>query len=303
MDILFPHLNIGIEKLDRVAFSIGSFQIYWYGIFICLGAVIGLILVTKIAKAQGQNPDTYTDFAIWALICGVIGARTYYLVFYEHSLKDFLAIRNGGLAIYGGIIGGFIAALVFTKIKKIKLLLFTDTISFGLLCGQIFGRWGNFINREAFGSYTDSLFALAYKTSTVSGLKIDGTQALYNNSTYPVTKIGFEDYIQVHPTFLYESFWNLCILIFLLFYRKKQKYTGELTVLYFLFYGIGRFFIESLRTDQLMIGPLPVSMVLSGLLAGSMLCIEIYMVIKSKNADTTNIEETENSSERPTDEN
>ena len=89
MDILFPHLNIGIDKLSRVAFSIGSFQVYWYGVLICLGAVLGLVLVTKIAKAEGQNPDTYTDFAIWALICGIVGARTYYLVFYEHSLRDF----------------------------------------------------------------------------------------------------------------------------------------------------------------------------------------------------------------------
>ena len=90
MDILFPHLNIGIDKLSRVAFSIGGFQVYWYGVLICLGAVLGLVLVTKIAKAEGQNPDTYVDFAIWALICGIVGARTYYLVFYEHSLRDFL---------------------------------------------------------------------------------------------------------------------------------------------------------------------------------------------------------------------
>ena len=182
MDILFPHLNIGIDKLSRVAFSIGGFQVYWYGVLICLGAVLGLVLVTKIAKAEGQNPDTYVDFAIWALICGIVGARTYYLVFYEHSLRDFLGIRNGGLAIYGGIIGGTLAAIVYTRIKKLNLFKFTDTLVFGLLCGQIFGRWGNFVNREAFGSFTDSLFALAYKASTVAGLKINGSEGAYNGT-------------------------------------------------------------------------------------------------------------------------
>ena len=282
MDILFPHLNIGIDKLSRVAFSIGSFQVYWYGVLICLGAVLGLVLVTKIAKAEGQNPDTYTDFAIWALICGIVGARTYYLVFYEHSLRDFLGIRNGGLAIYGGIIGGTLAAIVYTRIKKLNLFKFTDTLVFGLLCGQIFGRWGNFVNREAFGSFTDSLFALAYKASTVAGLKINGSEGAYNGTLYPITEIGGESYIQV-------SVWNLCVLIFLLFYRKKKNYNGELTVIYCFAYGLGRFWIESLRTDQLKIGIFPVSMLLSGILVLVAVIVEIVMVVKSKKSK--NIEE------------
>ena len=272
MDILFPHLNIGIDKLSRVAFSIGGFQVYWYGVLICLGAVLGLVLVTKIAKAEGQNPDTYVDFAIWALICGIVGARTYYLVFYEHSLRDFLGIRNGGLAIYGGIIGGTLAAIVYTRIKKLNLFKFTDTLVFGLLCGQIFGRWGNFVNREAFGSFTDSLFALAYKASTVAGLKINGSEGAYNGTRY----------IQVHPTFLYESVCNLCVLIFLLLYRKKKNYNGELTVIYCFAYGLGRFWIESLRTDQLKIGIFPVSMLLSGILVLVAIVVEIIMLVKNK---------------------
>lgn len=290
MDILFPHLGIGIEHLDRVAFKIGGFQIYWYGILICLGAVLGLLLVTKIAKAQGESPDTYTDFAIWALICGIVGARTYYLVFYEHSIRNFFGIRNGGLAIYGGIIGGLIAAVIYSRAKKIHLPSFTDNLVFGLLCGQIFGRWGNFINREAFGSYTDSLLALAYKASTVAGLTVNGSEGIYNGTVYPITQIGSESYIQVHPTFLYESTWNLCTLIFLLVFRKHKKFNGELTLLYCIIYGTGRFWIESLRTDQLMIGSFPVSMLLSGGIAAAALCIEIFMLIKhSKNnkGDTT----------------
>lgn len=294
MEILFPHLNIGIDKLSRVAFTVGTFQVYWYGVLICLGAVLGLVLVTKIAKFEGQNPDTYVDFAIWALLCGVLGARTYYLVFYEHSLKDFLGIRNGGLAIYGGIIGGTLAAIVYTRIKKLKLFKFTDTLAFGLLCGQIFGRWGNFINREAFGSFTDSIFALAYRVDTVSGLAINGSEGVYNDTIYPITEIGGENYIQVHPTFLYESIWNLCVLIFLLFYRKHKRYNGELTVIYCFAYGLGRFWIESLRTDQLMLGIFPVSMLLSGVLIAVAVVVEIVMLVKigkHKNTDENKIEE------------
>ena len=283
MDILFPHLNIGIDKLSRVAFSIGSFQVYWYGVLICLGAVLGLVLVTKIAKAEGQNPDTYTDFAIWALICGIVGARTYYLVFYEHSLRDFLGIRNGGLAIYGGIIGGTLAAIVYTRIKKLNLFKFTDTLVFGLLCGQIFGRWGNFVNREAVT--VDNIG----KTVTGGFEKINGSEVAYNWTLYPITEIGGEIYIQVHPTFLYESVWNLCVLIFLLFYRKKKNYNGELTVIYCFAYGLGRFWIESLRTDQLKIGIFPVSMLLSGILVLVAVIVEIVMVVKSKKSK--NIEE------------
>ncbi len=294
MEILFPHLNIGIDKLSRVAFTVGTFQVYWYGVLICLGAVLGLVLVTKIAKFEGQNPDTYVDFAIWALLCGVLGARTYYLVFYEHSLKDFLGIRNGGLAIYGGIIGGTLAAIVYTRIKKLKLFKFTDTLAFGLLCGQIFGRWGNFINREAFGSFTDSIFALAYRVDTVSGLAINGSEGVYNDTIYPIIEIGGENYIQVHPTFLYESIWNLCVLIFLLFYRKHKRYNGELTVIYCFAYGLGRFWIESLRTDQLMLGIFPVSMLLSGVLIAVAVVVEIVMLVKigkHKNTDENKIEE------------
>ena len=174
-------------------------------------------------------------------------------------------------------------------IKKLNLFKFTDTLVFGLLCGQIFGRWGNFVNREAFGSFTDSLFALAYKASTVAGLKINGSEGAYNGTLYPITEIGGESYIQVHPTFLYESVWNLCVLIFLLFYRKKKNYNGELTVIYCFAYGLGRFWIESLRTDQLKIGIFPVSMLLSGILVLVAVIVEIVMVVKSKKSK--NIEE------------
>lgn len=137
-----------------------------------------------------------------------------------NTLKRFLGIRNGGLAIYGGIIGGTLAAIVYTRIKKLNLFKFTDTLVFGLLCGQIFGRWGNFVNREAFGSFTDSLFALAYKASTVAGLKINGSEGAYNGTLYPITEIGGESYIQVHPTFCMK----VCVIyVSLYFYFSIER--------------------------------------------------------------------------------
>ena len=145
-----------------------------------------------------------------------------------------------------------------------------------------FWSLGNFVNREAFGSFTDSLFALAYKASTVAGLKINGSEGAYNGTLYPITEIGGESYIQVHPTFLYESVCNLCVLIFLLLYRKKKNYNGELTVIYCFAYGLGRFWIESLRTDQLKIGIFPVSMLLSGILVLVAIVVEIVMLVKNK---------------------
>mgnify|MGYP002588760305 CR=1 FL=1 len=138
------------------------------------------------------------------------------------------------------------------------------------------------VNREAFGSFTDSLFALAYKASTVAGLKINGSEGAYNGTLYPITEIGGESYIQVHPTFLYESVCNLCVLIFLLLYRKNKKFNGQIASLYMFGYGIIRFFVESLRTDQLKIGVFPVSMLLSGILVLVAIVVEIIMLVKNK---------------------
>jgi phosphatidylglycerol:prolipoprotein diacylglycerol transferase len=153
-----------------------------------------------------------------------------------------------------------------------------------MLIGQIIGRWGNFVNREAFGKATNSLFAMALKVESVNGLKLNlaenATKAIYNNSVYPVVQYGGVNYIQVHPTFLYESFANFCLLTFIFFYRKKKRFEGELTVIYFAGYGLIRFCIESLRTDQLKIFGVPVSMLLSALLFVAAIIFEIYMLKK-----------------------
>ncbi len=266
-DIYFPHLGIGIESLNRAALKIGSFNIYWYGIFIAIGALLGIVLGLREAKRTGQSQDVYSDFAFIGIICGICGARIYYLVFHGDSLLDFFKFRNGGLAIYGGIIGGILAAVIFSKVKKIKFFKLADTCVMSVLIGQIFGRWGNFFNREAFGSYTDSLFAMALKADQVSGLKINGDTALYQgHAEYPVTIFNGIEYIQVHPTFLYECVWNICLLILLFCTRKHKKFEGQLTAMYFIGYGIGRFLIESLRTDQLLILGIPVSMLVSAAL-------------------------------------
>lgn len=249
-EIWFPNLGIEIEKLNRIAFSIFNIDIYWYGVIIATGIFLGLIVTLKEAKRTGQNTEIYTDGLIYATIFSLISARIYYVVFswdyFKNNPTEIFDIRNGGIAIYGAIIGGALTCFIYSKIKKVSFLKLADTVSMGLLIGQILGRWGNFINREAFGSYTDNIFAMRYLKDQVSNIHPD---VLAN-----VININGTEYIQVHPTFLYESIWNIGILIIIYLYRKKKKFDGELMAIYFIGYGIGRFWIEGLRTDALMIG-------------------------------------------------
>ncbi|MDE6182603.1 MAG: prolipoprotein diacylglyceryl transferase [Eubacteriales bacterium] len=260
-EIWFPNLGIEIKKLDRIAFSIFNIDIYWYGVIIATGIFLGLMITLKEAKRTGQNTEIYTDGLIYATIFSLIFARMYYVIFswdyFKDNLTEIFAIRNGGIAIYGAIIGGTLTCLIYAKIRKVSFLKLADTASMGLLIGQILGRWGNFVNREAFGTYTDSLFAMRYLKSQVSNIHPDVLKNVIN--------INGTEYIQVHPTFLYESLWNIGILIIIYLYRKKKKFDGELMAIYFIGYGIGRFWIEGLRTDALMIGHtnLAISQVLS----------------------------------------
>lgn len=281
-DIYFPNLGISIEHMDRVAFTIFGFDVYKYGAIICFGVILGIALVIYRAKRSGQDPDMYTDYVFWGILFGVLGARCYYMIFHAGTLKGFFEIRSGGLAIYGGIIGAVLALIVYTRIKKYPLLLFTDTAVTSLVLGQLIGRWGNFANREAFGGPTESLFTMAYKASQVPGLEItDSTSALYNGyAVYPLHNLNGTDYIWVHPTFLYESCWNLLLLILLLVLSRHKKFDGQLTAIYFIGYGIGRFIIESMRTDQLLIFGIPVSMLLSAILTAAGICFMIYKLLK-----------------------
>lgn len=260
-DIWFPHLGIEIEELSRVAFSVLGKDVYWYGIFIGLGVVFGVIFAMMEAKRTGQDPDLYVDFIIYALIFAIVGARLYYVAFsweyYSAHPAKIFAIREGGLAIYGGIIGAVLTAIVYCKKKNVDFWLLADTASPCIAFGQMMGRWGNFFNREAFGGFTDGLFAMRLRVDQVRAGDI--SQEVMQH----IMEFGGVEYIQVHPTFLYESMWNLCLFLLLVFYRPRKKFAGQILGLYFLGYALGRVWIEGLRTDQLMIGNFAVSQMLS----------------------------------------
>lgn len=280
-DIRFPHLGIEIENLGK-SISIGDFSIAYYGIIISLGMLCGYLMAVFQAKRTGQDKEMYLDLALWDIVFAVIGARLYYVIFswdyYSQNPGEILNIRGGGLAIYGGVIAGVITTFVFSKIRQVPFLRLADTACTGLLTGQIMGRWGNFFNREAFGGYTDGLFAMQIRMSDVNTSYI--TDEIYNN----VVSYNGIDYIQVHPAFLYESVWNICVLAVILVFTKHRKYDGQLFLIYLLGYSAGRVWIEGLRTDQLVLfgTGIAVSQLLSGVLAVIAATVLIYKFIKSR---------------------
>ena len=253
-DIAFPHLGITIGHLPK-GITIGGFTIAFYGIIIACGMLAGLLLARWQAKRTGQEPDVYSDYAIWGIIFAIIGARLYYVAFswdaYKNNLLQIFNTRGGGLAIYGGVIAAVVTAIVYCKKKKYNFFLFADTAVPGLVLGQIIGRFGNFMNREAFGEYTDCLFAMRLPVDAVRPGDI--TELMREN----MQRIDGVSYIQVHPTFLYESLWCAGLLIILFLYRKHKKYEGELFLMYLFGYGAGRVWIERLRTCLLYTSPSP----------------------------------------------
>jgi len=274
MDVAFPHLGIYIKHLVN-HIDVFGFRIAFYGIIIGLGMLAGINIACADAKRRGQNPDLYLDFAMYAIVLSIIGARIYYVVFewdmYKDDLLQIFNLRGGGLAIYGGVIAAVITLIVFTKVKKQSFFSMADSGVLGLILGQIIGRWGNFFNAEAFGGYTDSLFALRYR------LDIVGTGMLNNDVLSHVMETDGVKYIQVHPTFLYESCWNLALLIFMLWYRKRKKFDGEVFFIYLGGYGLGRMIIEGLRTDSLLLPHTNIAV--SQLLAGICFVVSIICVI------------------------
>ena len=261
-DIRFVHLGITINHL-KSSISVFGFRIAFYGIIIGIGMLAGLWIAQSDAKRRGQDPELYLDFALYAIICSIIGARLYYVIFewdyYKNNLLQIFNLRAGGLAIYGGVIAGAITMIVYTRAKKVSFFSMADTGVLGLVTGQIIGRWGNFFNCEAFGGYTDSLLAMRIKLSLVNDNMLNADVL-----SHKIVENGVE-FIQVHPTFLYESCWNLCLLLFMLWFRKHKQYDGQMLWIYLCGYGLGRFWIESLRTDQLILfgTGLPVSQALS----------------------------------------
>ena len=263
--INFPNLGIHLSNVGK-SISIGGFEIAYYGMIIACGMILGLCIAMWVAKKTNQNPDQYFDVALYAIPIALIGARAYYVIFswdqYKDNLIHILYFREGGLAIFGGVIAAVITFYVYVKIKKQNFWLMADTACVGLVLGQIIGRWGNFFNREAFGGYTNGLFAMQLPVSAVRANEI--TQKMWDH----VVTVNGVEYIQVHPTFLYESLWNVGVLLFLFWFRKRKKFNGEVFLMYLIGYGLGRIWIEGLRTDQLLLPVvgLPVSQLLSGCL-------------------------------------
>lgn len=279
-DISFPHLNIYLSNVPQ-SFSIFGFSIALYGVIIAIGMLAGVTLASNIAKKTNQNPDMYWDFFIYAVIFSVIGARIYYVIFewdaYKNDLLSIFNLRQGGLAIYGGVITAFIVIFIYSKIHKINPKILGDTAVPGLILGQAIGRWGNFFNREVFGEYTNNIFAMRLPIEAVR--KRDITEALASHIEEGT------NYIQVHPTFLYESLWNLGVLACLLIFRTKKKFDGEICLWYFLGYGLGRVWIEGIRTDQLKLTGtnIPVSQLLALIMIIGALGADIIIRIKIKN--------------------
>lgn len=295
-NIIFPHLGIEFENVGS-GFDIFGYHIAYYGVVIGLGMLVGWLIAEGVARRTGQNPELYLDFALIAIVCAVIGARAYYVIFAWEEFADrplsIFNLRTGGLAIYGGIIAAVAAAVIYSKVKRYSFWLLADTSCIGLVAGQMIGRWGNFFNREAFGKYTDGLFAMQVGRNAVSNIYHDSVsvarlQELYTGKPEALNRIleirdhivsvnGVE-YIQVHPTFLYESLWNLCLLILLLIYTKHKKFDGEVMLFYLVGYGLGRVWMEGLRTDQLFLWgtPLAVSQLLSALIIVFAVGIWVY---------------------------
>lgn len=265
MEINFPNLGIYLDHVGK-NISIFGFSIAYYGIVIVTGMMIAIWIAQREAKRTGQNPEQYLDLAMIGIAVGILGARIYYVIFawdyYKDDLLSIFNIRQGGLAIYGGIIGACIAVVIYSRKKKQNFSLLMDTASMSIVFGQIMGRWGNFFNREAFGDYTNNLFAMQLPVSAVRANEI--TQKMWDH----VVTVNGVEYIQVHPTFLYESLWNVGVLLFLFWFRKRKKFNGEVFLMYLIGYGLGRIWIEGLRTDQLLLPVvgLPVSQLLSGCL-------------------------------------
>lgn len=247
-DIAFPNLGIYLNHVPK-SFSIFGFQVALYGVIIGIGVLCGVLMAAHVAKKENLDPDLIWDFAIYAIIFSIIGARIYYVVFqwdmYKNNLIGILNLRNGGLAIYGAVIAAFTTMWVYCKVKKCSFLQLADICVPGLVLGQVIGRWGNFTNREVFGEYTGNLLAMRLPVEAVRSVDISENIAGHIAEG--------TNYIQVHPTFLYESLWNLALLLIMLAYRQHKKFQGEMWLLYLGGYGLGRAWIEGIRTDTLFI--------------------------------------------------
>ena len=260
--ITFPNLGISVNP-SRVAFNVLGKDIYWYGIIIAAGFLLAVIYAMRRAPSFGLNEDNILDMLFAAVPLAIVCARLYYCIFYWNLYRDnpiaILYVWEGGLAIYGGVIGAVIGVAIFCRVKKLPIGPLLDVGSLGLLIGQMIGRWGNFMNREAHGAITDGFFKM-------------GIADAAGNVTY------------YQPTFLYESVWNLVGFVALHFYSKRRKFDGEVFLLYLAWYGLGRAWIEGLRTDSLYLfnTGIRVSQLLAALSCVAAIAVLVYVRVARK---------------------
>lgn len=260
-NVTFPGLGLAFY-FDPVAFSIGSLEVHWYALIIALGFILAVIYCFRRAKVFGVDTDRLVDIVLGGMIGGIIGARLYFVLFkldyYLENPLEIFKVWNGGLAIYGGLIGAILVGALVARWRKIKFAPVLDLASLGFLIGQAVGRWGNFINAEAFGCNTSLPWGMS-GTAISDYLKRHATEL----SAYGVT---VDPSVPVHPTFFYESLWCIIGFVLLNLYYKRRKFDGEVFLLYSIWYGFGRFIIEGLRTDSLMLGMLRVSQLLAAVI-------------------------------------
>ena len=276
--VQFPGLGLSFE-INRVAFSIGGFNIYWYGVCIAFGICLALVFAFRHSVEFGVDPDSMVDVILIGIVLGIVSARAYYVAmapFEYESIWEMIAIRDGGLAIYGGIIGAFLFGGLSCKRRGVPVLPMFDLTAMGFLLGQGCGRWGNFFNQEAFGC----------NTTLPWGMYSEATKAYLMGSTVTVhSGVVIDPNLPVHPTFLYESIWCFAGFILLFRYIKKRRFNGDIALRYMIWYGAGRFWIEALRTDSLMLVPsigLRASQLVAGIAVVVGVAAEIYFTHKFK---------------------
>ncbi|PJN87622.1 prolipoprotein diacylglyceryl transferase [Bacillus sp. mrc49] len=259
----------GIQPLNPIAIDLGPIQVHWYGLIIGFGVLLGLIIALRESERRGLDKEIFTDLILFAVPVAIICARIYYVIFqweyYSQNPGDIIKIWNGGIAIHGALIGSVLTTIVFAKVKKVSFWKLVDIAAPSLLLGQAIGRWGNFMNQEAHGGeVTRSFLENMHLPEFI-------INQMYINGTY------------YHPTFLYESLWNIIGVIILLSLRKVNLRRGELFLTYVLWYSVGRFFIESLRTDSLMLTEsLRIAQVISIALIAAALALIIYRRVSGK---------------------
>ncbi len=277
--VSFPGMGLEFE-VDRVAFHLGSLPVYWYGILIALGFILAIMYVSRRAKEFGIDADRMLDVVLGGAIGGIVGARAYFVLlqwdYYGQNLDQIFNTRSGGMAIYGGLIGGVLVGMLMCKLRKVKMLPALDLVAGGFLIGQCIGRWGNFINVEAFGGNTSLPWGMASPNITA--------YLSAHEAELEAIGMNIDPNMPVHPTFLYESLWCLLGFVFLAWYVRRRKFDGEMILLYVMWYGAGRAVIEGLRTDSLMIPntALRASQVLAIVLVGVAAVIWLLQTSKVK---------------------